>query len=103
MDKCLCFFHLVLFHYMMSYNHTEEETNDKAKNKSKNVDHKFKNWFKNELLIVLTLIIIVCLFFSVFRSGIFRITNQFLSIIFVDYYGFNHAGHERQRAGSKSS
>ena len=29
------------------------------------------------------------MFFSVFRSGIFRITNQFLSIIFVDYYGFN--------------
>ena len=79
----------VLFHYMMSYNRTEEEIQEKSMNKDSKVNRKIKNWFKNELLVVLTVIIVVCLFFSVFRSGIFRITNQFLSIIFVDYYGFN--------------
>ncbi len=79
----------ILFHYMISYKRSDEENAEITNNKSLKGDKKLKNWFKKELLIVLTLVIIICLFFSVFRSGIFRITNQFLSIIFVDYYGFD--------------
>ncbi len=85
----LALFMFFLFHYMMSYKRTEEEMSEQTINRNNERKDQLKNWFKKELLVVLTLIIVVCLFFSVFRSGIFRITNQFLSIIFVDYYGFN--------------
>ncbi len=79
----------VLFHFMISYKRTPEEIEEMAQNKNLKREKKFTNWVKKELLVVLTIIIMICLFFSVFRSGIFRITNQFLSIIFVDNYGFN--------------
>lgn len=79
----------VMFHYMIEYRRTEEEEKEILENKSMNMEGKINRWFKKELLIVLTFFVIVCLFYSVFRSGIFKIANQFLSIIFVDYYNFN--------------
>ena len=79
----------VLFHYMIEYKRSEEEEKEIQLSKSMNMEGKVNRWFKKELLVVLTFFIIVCLFYSVFRSGIFRITNQFLSIIFVDYYSFS--------------
>ena len=78
-----------LFHYMIEYRRSDEELKELQENKSNSMEGKIRIWFRKELLVVLTLFIIICLFYSVFRTGIFRITNQFLSIIFVDYYGFN--------------
>jgi MFS family permease len=78
----------VLFHFMISYKRTSAEVQEIEQNRNLKREQKFSNWMKKELFVVLTIIIIICLFFSVFRSGIFRITNQFLSIIFVDNYGF---------------
>ena len=79
----------ILFHYMIEYKRTKEEETEKINNKSLKREKQIKNWFKTELLVVLTVFVVICLFFSVFRTGIFRITNQFLSIIFVDNYGFS--------------
>ncbi len=79
----------VLFHYMIEYRRTDEEKEEILASNSMNMEGKLNRWFKKELLVVLSFIIIICLFYSVFRTGIFRVTNQFLSIIFVDYYSFS--------------
>ncbi|NPD88334.1 MAG: MFS transporter [Asgard group archaeon] len=78
-----------IFHYMIEYRRSEEELKEIQDSKSMNMEGKINRWFKKELLVVLTFFIVVCLFYSVFRTGIFRVTNQFLSIIFVDYYNFS--------------
>lgn len=83
---------LVLFfayNYLIEYRRSIEEEDELIASKSRDMEGKITHWFKNEVFIVLTFFIIICLFYSTFRSGIFRITNTFLSIIFVDYYNFN--------------
>ena len=77
------------FQYLISYKFTEQEILEKQERKnSMNSGERVKHWLKNELFVILTIAIIVCLLFSSFRSGIFRITNQWLSIIFVDLYDY---------------
>jgi MFS family permease len=77
------------FQYLISYRFTDEEIAEKQKRKdTMNSGERVKHWFKKELFVILTIAIIVCLFYSSFRSGIFRITNQWLSIIFVDLYDY---------------
>lgn len=77
------------FQYLISYKFTDEEIIEKQKLKdTMNQGDRVKHWFKKELFVILTIAIIVCLFYSSFRSGVFRITNQWLSIIFVDLYSY---------------
>jgi len=77
------------FHNLIEYKRSKEEEKKLIESKSMDMESKVTHWFKTEFFIVLTIFIIVCLFYSTFRSGIFRITNTFLSIIFVDFYNFN--------------
>jgi len=75
--------------YLIKYTFTEEEIKQQNERRE-TMDKKarFKNWLKTEFLVLITFAIIVCLFYSSFRSGIFRITNNFLATIFNDFYGF---------------
>ncbi|MHA1408098.1 MAG: MFS transporter [Candidatus Heimdallarchaeaceae archaeon] len=77
------------FENLINYRFSEKEISEKNERKnSMNTKERVKYWFKTELFVILTFAIITCLFYSSFRSGIFKITNQWLSIIFVDLYAF---------------
>ena len=78
-----------VFHFLIEYTRSEDEEKEYIANKNMNMEGRISQWFKKEFFVVLSIFIIICLFYSTFRSGIFRITNTFLSIIFVDYYDFN--------------
>ncbi len=71
---------------LIDYQFTKEEIEDHEKSKSLNNSGKVKKWFRTDLAIIISLAVITCLLYSSFRSGIFKITTQWLSIIFVDLY-----------------
>lgn len=48
-----------------------------------------RRWFKEDFLPVLQLMIILCLVYGVFRSAIYRTTNQFLPFIFNEFYDYS--------------
>ncbi len=76
--------------YLISYRFTSEEIEEKEQimNKMK-TSGRIKHWFRTEFVLIITFSIIICLFYSSFRTGIFKITNQWLSIIFVDMYSYS--------------
>ncbi len=75
---------------LIEYNYTEEELEKKRINKkSMNNGARAKNWFKKEFLVLITLAIITCLFYSSFRSGVFRISSNYMAFLFVDLYNFD--------------
>ncbi len=76
--------------YLISYRFTREEIEEKEQIKDKmKTSGRIKHWFRTEFVLIITFSIIICLFYSSFRTGIFKITNQWLSIIFVDMYSYS--------------
>ena len=77
--------------YLISYRFTSEEIEEKEQIKNKKIKtcRRMKHWFRTEFVLIITFSIIICLFYSSFRTGIFKITNQWLSIIFVDMYSYS--------------
>lgn len=76
--------------YLISYRFTSEELEEKEQIKNKvKPSGRIKHWFRTEFVLIITFSIIICLFYSSFRTGIFKITNQWLSIIFVDMYSYS--------------
>ncbi|MCG3260840.1 MAG: MFS transporter, partial [Candidatus Heimdallarchaeota archaeon] len=89
---CLVFGVAIYFalNKLIEYNFTEEELEKKRINKkSMNNGARAKNWFKKEFLVLMTLAIITCLFYSSFRSGVFRISSNYMAFLFVDLYNFD--------------
>lgn len=89
---CLVFGVAIYFalNKLIEYNYTEEELEKKRINKkSMNNGARAKNWFKKEFLVLMTLAIITCLFYSSFRSGVFRISSNYMAFLFVDLYNFD--------------
>ncbi len=73
---------------LIDYRFTVEEVKKHEESKSLNSTDKVKKWFRTDLVVIISFAVITCLFYSAFRSGIFKITTQWLSIIFVDLYSF---------------
>ncbi|MCK5305493.1 MAG: MFS transporter, partial [Candidatus Heimdallarchaeota archaeon] len=71
---------------LIDYKFTMEEVKKHEESKSLNSTDKVKKWFRTDLAVIISFAVITCLFYSAFRSGIFKITTQWLSIIFVDLY-----------------
>ena len=71
---------------LIDYKFTMEEVKKHEESKSLNNTDKVKKWFRTDLAVIISFAVITCLFYSAFRSGIFKITTQWLSIIFVDLY-----------------
>jgi MFS family permease len=71
---------------LIDYKFTREEVKKHEEIKSLNNTGKVKKWFRTDLAVIISFAVITCLFYSAFRSGIFKITTQWLSIIFVDLY-----------------
>ncbi len=71
---------------LIDYKFTKEEIKDHEESKSLNNTDKVRKWFRTDLAVIISFAVITCLFYSAFRSGIFKITTQWLSIIFVDLY-----------------
>jgi MFS family permease len=71
---------------LIDYKFTMEEIKDHEESKSLNNTDKVRKWFRTDLAVIISFAVITCLFYSAFRSGIFKITTQWLSIIFVDLY-----------------
>ncbi|MHA1446130.1 MAG: MFS transporter [Candidatus Heimdallarchaeaceae archaeon] len=81
---CLVFGVAIYFalNKLIEYNFTEEELEKKRINKkSMNNGARAKNWFKKEFLVLMTLAIITCLFYSSFRSGVFRISSNYMAFL----------------------
>ncbi len=70
-----------------NYTSLELENNHLRKGTRKRT--KAKEWMTRELVIILTFTVGICLLYSSFRSGLYKIITQFLSIIFVDYYAID--------------
>jgi MFS family permease len=71
---------------LIDYKFTKEEIRNHEESKALNNSGKVKKWFRTDLAVIISFAVITCLFYSAFRSGIFKITTQWLSIIFVDLY-----------------
>ena len=71
---------------LIDYKFTKEEIQNQEKSKTMKNSEKVTKWFRTDLAIIISLAVITCLLYSSFRSGIFKITTQWLSIIFVDLY-----------------
>ncbi|MHA1419631.1 MAG: MFS transporter [Candidatus Heimdallarchaeaceae archaeon] len=71
---------------LIDYQFTKEEIQNQEKSKTMNNSEKVTKWFRTDLAIIISIAVITCLLYSSFRSGIFKITTQWLSIIFVDLY-----------------
>jgi len=71
---------------LIDYKFTMEEVKNHEESKSLNNTGKVRKWFRTDLAVIISFAVITCLFYSAFRSGIFKITTQWLSIIFVDLY-----------------
>ncbi len=66
-----------------------DDENENNGHDSTNANNNVKPWIKPELMWVLISALIICLVYATVRSGLYKIVTQFLSIIFVDYYGYN--------------
>ncbi|MBY9000837.1 MAG: MFS transporter [Candidatus Heimdallarchaeota archaeon] len=71
---------------LIDYQFTVKEIKEQENKKSMTNSNRVSNWFRKEFVVILTFAVIICLLYSSFRSGIFKITSQWLSIIFVDLY-----------------
>ncbi|MHA1302875.1 MAG: MFS transporter, partial [Candidatus Heimdallarchaeaceae archaeon] len=77
------------FEKLISYSFEPAEIKDienrrKTMTKKERVNH----WIQSDFVVVLSMTVIICLAYSSFRSGLYKIVTQFLSIIFVDYYSY---------------
>ena len=71
---------------LINYKFTEKEQEEIDSRKGLTNGQKVKTWFTKEFVAIISFAIVICLFYSSFRSGIFKIISQWLSIIFVDLY-----------------
>ncbi|MHA1687444.1 MAG: MFS transporter [Candidatus Heimdallarchaeaceae archaeon] len=78
------------FEKLIIYSHSTEEIDIINHRKATmNLKQRMRRWLTEELVPVLNLMVIICLVYGIFRSAVFRTTNQFLPFIFNEYYNYN--------------
>ncbi len=77
------------FNRFFNYKITKKEHELVEQREDMTNGQRVSHWFRTELIMILTLLVVICLLYSSFRSGLYKIITQFLSIIFVDYLNYN--------------